>query len=121
VDTRLEYQRVLFQQFKRSHEFSVKVVSQTEFVLSLALPANDLVAQEPHAEAVGDRRLMTVVSGIGGSPRALRGSDVRAGAAGTRALRGSDTIGSPKSLFHWEFAQGSGAWIPNEGNPTLPT
>ncbi len=28
VDTRPEYQRVLFQEFKRSHEFSVKVVSR---------------------------------------------------------------------------------------------
>jgi chromosome segregation ATPase len=72
VDTRPEYQRVLFNEFKRSHEFAVKVVSKTEFVLSLALPANDLAAEEPQREAVGDRRLMTVLA----AAAAPRGSEV---------------------------------------------
>jgi hypothetical protein len=87
---------------KRSHEFSVKVVSQTEFVLSLALPANDLVAEEVQQEAAGDRRLMTVV----------------ASTPGPRAPRGSEVIGSPHPVSTTRVT--SGAAPTRVGGPAVP-
>ena len=76
VDTRPEYQRAIFQEFKREHAFEVQAVSATEFVLSLALPTPELLAADAAREAAGDRGLITVV-------------------AGTPAPRGSGGPGSP--------------------------
>ncbi|KYF55941.1 hypothetical protein BE04_06750 [Sorangium cellulosum] len=43
VDMRKEYQRALIHESMRQHEFMVQVVSSTESVFSIALPANELV------------------------------------------------------------------------------
>jgi site-specific DNA recombinase len=66
VDTRPEYQRALFYEFKRQYEFEVHAESATEFVLSLALPSNDLFAEEA-PQTVGSERLFTVVAGASAS------------------------------------------------------
>ena len=67
IGTRPDYQRVVFQEFKRAHDFEVHAVSGTEFVLSLALPTHDSRTEEipQHEAGAARRRTCTVVVAAG--------------------------------------------------------
>jgi hypothetical protein len=70
VDDRPEYQRALFHEFRREHDLRVKPLSVREFVISLALRADELLGRAT------PERLFTVV-------------------APTPSSRGSEGTGSP--------------------------
>jgi hypothetical protein len=76
VDERPEYQRVVFQEFKRDHDLEVRAVTHTEFTVSLALPTAEM------AEAGTSSRLFGVL-------------------AGTSATRGSEVSGLPLRVSAW--------------------
>jgi site-specific DNA recombinase len=60
LDERPEAQKALFQELRRTHGLYVRVLSNEEFVISLALPVNDIVAEEPVPGA--HTRLFSVVA-----------------------------------------------------------
>ena len=66
VDARPEYQRVLFQEFKRDHDLQVHAVTHTEFTVSLALPTAEM------AEEGNLPRVFSVLAGTSST----RGSEV---------------------------------------------
>jgi site-specific DNA recombinase len=66
VDERPEYQRVVFQEFRRDHDLKVHAVTHTEFTVSLALPTAEM------AEEGTSSRLFGVLAGTSSS----RGSEV---------------------------------------------
>ncbi|MBK9260409.1 MAG: recombinase family protein [Polyangiaceae bacterium] len=58
IAARTDYQRAIFQELKRSHDFHIRVSpSGREFTLSLALPREEMVG-----EKAADKRLMSVLA-----------------------------------------------------------